>query len=47
VQFNNTSAYQGYVIKALVGLSMERKDFTGAESSTGTQAFITVYAGLE
>ncbi len=47
VQFNNTSAYQGYVIKALVGLSMERKDFAAAESSTGTQAFITVYAGLE
>ena len=47
VQFNNRSAYQGYVIKALVGLSMERKDFANAESSTGTQAFITVYAGLE
>ncbi len=47
VQFNNTSAYQGYVIKALVGLSVERKEIAGADASTGTQAFITIYAGLE
>ena len=47
VQFNNTSAYQGYIIKALVGMSVERKAFAEAEASTGTQAFITIYAGLE
>lgn len=47
VQFNNTSAYQGYVIKALIGLSLERKKFVELEASTTTQAFITIYAGLE
>jgi len=47
IQFTNTSAYQGYVIKSLVGVSVERKAFVQTESSTGTQAFITVYAGLE
>lgn len=47
VQFNNTSAYQGYMIKALIGLSVERKKFVDAEASTSTQAFITMYAGLE
>jgi hypothetical protein len=47
VQFNNTSAYQGYVIKALVGLSVERKKFVELEAGTSTQAFITIYAGLE
>jgi len=46
IQFTNTSAYQGYVIKSLVGVSVERKAFV-QEASTGTQAFITVYAGLE
>jgi hypothetical protein len=35
------------VIKSLVGVSIERKAFVQAEASTGTQAFITVYAGLE
>ena len=47
VQIANTSAYQGYLIKSLVGFSVERKAFTEAEASTGTQAFISVYAGLE
>ncbi|NKB69122.1 MAG: hypothetical protein GKR89_18795 [Candidatus Latescibacteria bacterium] len=47
VQFSNTSAYQGYQIKALVGMSVERKDFKQVEASTGTQAFITIFAGLE
>ena len=47
VQFNNTSAYQGYMIKALIGLSVERKKFVELEASTTTQAFITIYAGLE
>jgi len=47
MQIANTSAYQGYLIKSLVGFSVERSAFKDAEASTGTQAFITVYAGLE
>jgi hypothetical protein len=47
MQIANTSAYQGYLIKSLVGFSVERNAFKDAEASTGTQAFITVYAGLE
>ena len=37
--------HAGY--KALIGLSVERKDFAQSEATTGTQAFITIYAGLE
>ena len=46
LQFANTSAYQGNVIQALVGFLIVHKDFAEFESTTETQTFITIYAGL-
>lgn len=46
LQFSNESEFQGYRIKALVGLVVERKDFAEAEARTETQSLIAVYAGL-
>ena len=46
-QFTNESNYQGYVIRAVSGAVVERKNPKGVKSSTTTQSFITVYAGLK
>ena len=47
LQFANTSAYQGYSIRLLTGIVLERKDFKERQAINTTQAFITIYAGLE
>jgi hypothetical protein len=47
LQFSTESAYQGYKIRALTGILIERKDFKGTSSRTETQSFIAVYAGLQ
>jgi hypothetical protein len=46
-QFANTSEYLGYKIMALVGMSLERRDFKGSKANTTSQSFVTVYAGLD
>ena len=47
LQFANTSAYQGYSIRLLTGIVLERKNFKERQAINTTQAFITIYAGLE
>ena len=46
-QFVNESEYQGYRIKALTGIVVERRYPKGMKSTTTTQSFITIYAGLQ
>ena len=46
IQFKNESAYLGYRLQTVVGLSVERKTFRDALARTETQSFIAVYAGL-
>lgn len=46
VQFSNESDYLGYRLRALVGLSLQRKAFKGEKSRLTSQSFITIFAGL-
>lgn len=47
IQFNNVSSYLGYRLRALAGLSLERKKFKGVKARTTSQSFITIFAGLD
>jgi hypothetical protein len=46
VQLSNQSDYLGYSLRALVGLSLQRKAFKGEKSRLTSQSFITIFAGL-
>ena len=46
VQFSNESNYLGYKLRALTGMKIERKQFTGQEARTTNESFVTIYAGL-
>ena len=46
VQFSNESDYLGYRLRALVGWSLERRDFSGQKARLTSQSFITIFAGL-
>ena len=45
-QFSNESDYLGYRLRALVGLSLQNKSFSGQKSQLTSQSFITIFAGL-
>jgi hypothetical protein len=47
VQFSNETYYLGYRLRSLVGLSLQRKVFSGQESRLTSQSFITIFAGLD
>ena len=46
IQFSNESDYLGYRLRALVGLSLQNKSFSGQKSQLTSQSFITIFAGL-
>ena len=46
VQFSNETDYLGYRLRSLVGLSLQRKAFSGQESRLTSQSFITIFAGI-
>ena len=46
IQFSNESDYLGYRLRALVGWSLERKDFSEQKARLTSQSFITIFAGL-
>ena len=46
VQFSNESNYLGYKLRALTGMKVERKQFTGQKARTTNESFVTIYAGL-
>jgi hypothetical protein len=46
VQFSNESDYLGYRLRALVGMSLQRKDYAEQKAQLTSQSFITIFAGL-